>query len=155
MSLREILSQSSVGDIIDDVVMMEQLGQDADELPVKCLPDLLCQSEKLKRSLRNICDVKTLDERGQVSSASQIEYYCLNEPKMLEFCRQKFLRVQQHLAANYVKANEQLLKRLELRNKLMEVKSEVKAEPEVAIKVEDYLAKFETEAAGFVVDELP
>jgi hypothetical protein len=64
MSLKEILSQSNVADIIDDVVMMEQLGQDPDEFPSRSLADLLSQSEKLKRSMRNICDVKTLDERG-------------------------------------------------------------------------------------------
>lgn len=74
---------------------------------------------------------------------------------MLEFCRQKYLKVQQHLAANYVKANEQLLKSLTLRNQLIDVKSEVKSEADVPIKAEDYLAKFETDAAGFVVDELP
>lgn len=94
MSLKEILSQSNVADIIDDVVMMEQLGQDPDEGPTRSLSDVLSQSEKLKRSMSNICDIKTLDERGQVSSAGQIEYYCLNESKMLDFCRQKYLRVQ-------------------------------------------------------------
>lgn len=64
MSLKEILCQSNVADIIDDVVMMEQLGQDQDEVPSRSLADLLSQSEKLKRAMRKICDIKKLDERG-------------------------------------------------------------------------------------------
>ena len=58
---------------------------------------------------------------------------------MLEYCRRKYLRVQTLLATNYVKANENLLKKLNLRNQLIDVKSEVKTEAEVLIKVEDYL----------------
>ena len=58
---------------------------------------------------------------------------------MLEYCRQKFLRVQTLLATNYVKANEHLLKKLNLRNQLIDVKSEVKTEAEVPLRVEDYL----------------
>ncbi len=44
--------------------MLEENGNEPDDRMKKNLVELLDQSEKLKRSLRNICDVKTLDERG-------------------------------------------------------------------------------------------
>lgn len=68
--------------------------------------------------------------------------------------------MQRYLAEQYVKANESLIKKLALRDQLMtqqiktEIKTEVKAETN-DIDPDDYLVKFETEAAGFLVDELP
>lgn len=65
------------------------------------------------------------------------------------------------MAELYVKNNEALIRRITMRSQLISVngqvknenvKTEVKEEP---IRVEDYLHRFETEAAGFVVDELP
>lgn len=48
-----------------------------------------------------------------------------------------------------------MLKKVALRNHLIDIKSEVKTEAEVQIKADDYFTRFETEAAGFIVDELP
>ena len=65
------------------------------------------------------------------------------------------MKVQKLLAMNYVNANEHMLKKVALRNHLIDIKSEVKTEAEVPIKADDYFTRFETEAAGFIVDELP
>jgi hypothetical protein len=103
MSFDEIIKTATV--VMDEE--LEQIGTEEDITETRSLTEVLLASECLKTAMAKICDVQIYND-GQQSSS----YFSFSEPKWLNYLYRKYIAVQRHLATQYVKNNETLIRKV-------------------------------------------